>query len=510
MKSVYTAIPLALLAAVAQAESHLSSQHKETRDLGYGGTDGGHDFLGESIEQGDVVGDTFDHDFFGNGFNHPKHDELEELSDDDDDIFNPGFTDSGHDEIDGINENIVINQVNSQEAQQATEGTYIAPEPEDPHGGAPPAEHGPEQLPPQQHSEPKQAPEPVPAPAPAHPPSASYHASAEPKPAHQEYATPGPAPAHPPSAPDHASAEPKPAHQEYATPGPAPAHPPSASYHASAEPKPAHQEYAAPTPAPVSAHDPAPPSVKPIAYPGPDSKGDGQEPPCPEAEDGTHHMPGGEDSEKHESPAASKDAPKPHPETYSEHEVPTGKGGTAYQPHPPAQEGHPQPHDNPDCPEDHGDFPEPHHDEKDHSHGAYPLPEEPEDDFDLFPVPDEDESEPEVSKPFPPGRQYGTPQAQAHVTPSSSSRSQVKATPAASSVRHASYQPPAHASASTSVPAKHTLSTTFTAATSIGEVPTPTAPGPSSTPLTFLGGAGFLAVPQGFTVAALGAFAFLL
>ncbi|OKL56516.1 hypothetical protein UA08_08304 [Talaromyces atroroseus] len=469
MKSVYTAIPLALLAAVAQAELHLSGQHKQSRDVGLA-SDGGHDFLGDSSEDGDFLGDTHDHDFFGNGFDHPKNNGPDtsdfESSWKNSAIGGPHnfnqqnggpYTDSGHNEIDdGINsDNIVITQVSNQQAEQATEGTYITPEPDHPQDApSPPAEHQPEQLPPQQHSDPKQAvPETV------------------------------------PSEPETVPTKPE-------------------------------------TPVDTS------------------EDGGEQEPPCPESEDGTHHMPMPmpEDSE---APDAPKETPKPQPEVPIDPQIPAGKGNSYPPPHPPAQQSHPQPHEDaepfpeehelpePDhekdqyhgtypppkkpqdgidsapVPEEH-DLPEPDH-EKDHYHGAYPPPKEPEDNFDLSPVPEEHETEPETYKPFPPGPQYGKPQSHGHVTPSSTFKAQIKASQAPSSVHHASYQ--ASIPPSVSIPAKPTTTApppTLITAPSIALTPTPTVPSPLSVPSPFLGGAGFVAAPQGFTLAVLGALAFLL
>ncbi|KAF4945321.1 hypothetical protein F66182_18625, partial [Fusarium sp. NRRL 66182] len=72
MKTVYTAIPLALLAAVAQAESQALGA-KQSRDVAspedHGHDNGGHDFLGDNSEKGDFLGDTHDHDFLGDCFN---------------------------------------------------------------------------------------------------------------------------------------------------------------------------------------------------------------------------------------------------------------------------------------------------------------------------------------------------------------------------------------------------------------------------------------------------------
>lgn len=478
MKTVYTAIPLALLAAIAQAESQAQ-----------GPTDIGHDFMGESTDKGDVVGDTFDHDFLGNGFDHPKQGATEPAVDNDVSAGAPnsdvGFasspvnspasngphnfnqqdgpdTESGHNEVDGgiNNDNIVINPVNNQQQSQGVESDpHVAyPPPPPPHGGPPPVEHQPEQLPPQQHSEPKKATD-------LPPPEYQPHPEAAPKPEVPHEDAPGPVSApKPPTVPQ-----------------------PDYEPHSQADPEPKET--------PANAKIPASPEKQQ------------EEPPCPPSADGTHHMPDGGDHGESQH------------ETSDEHQAPPSPKGNPYQPPQPSYVPQPYPLPHHDAPkpdyEDHDDFPG--------SHGTYPQP----DGLETFPhsgdsepvhplpvTPSHQGSESEASNPSPPVREYGNQHSQAyvpgaHVTPHPAS-SRAKASAAPSSVRYASYHALAVPSDVHTPSCSSKWATLPTPARTTSQASTPTGHGPSSTPAPFLGGAGFNAAPGGFTLAVLGALAFIL
>ncbi|EED16529.1 hypothetical protein TSTA_016090 [Talaromyces stipitatus ATCC 10500] len=355
MKTVYTAIPLALLAAVAQADSQAAGA-KQSRDL-----------ASDDSEKGDFLGDAPDHNFLGSGWNDPHkhshggHDVPSAGGEDDGDLA-PGFVSSPkdspfggphnfneqagpdtfsgfNDNKDGVNnDNIVITPINSYQAAQAQEqDDYILPPghpgPPDPlgpsYGGPGHVEHQPEQLPPQQHSEPKQA------------PPEEHHEGPSP-------------PAYKP--------EPK---EVVPQPTPAPY-----------------------TPAPVLVPAPVPSAHELLP------ERHELDPPCPEGEDGSHPGPEPQGADSYASPVAPKEVSKPypggnhpegnlegHPEGHPDgyHSVPAGNPFQPPQPpQPPIVQPpypfphatpshddddddiyvpHPGPHPGPSGPEDHGSYP---------------------------------------------------------------------------------------------------------------------------------------------------------
>ncbi|CRG90161.1 hypothetical protein PISL3812_07203 [Talaromyces islandicus] len=146
MKTIYTAIPLAVLAAVGQAQEH-GHGHGHDAEM--------HGVFGGDIEHPDIFGDTYGHDFLGDGFNkpHKKPDghgpeggPIEETRNGPRNLKQKGpYTDSGDNEVDGVNnDNIVITPVAEVQDQDASseqdskqDNTYITPPPPFPHGGPP-------------------------------------------------------------------------------------------------------------------------------------------------------------------------------------------------------------------------------------------------------------------------------------------------------------------------------------------------------------------------------------